>query len=105
MSLLQIVMSTGASFLFLTLVFRPIEMAFPARRGQRFFRPAFFTDLCFFLGQYLLWTGGVTWVLLHAGRWIGGILPAGFRPGVAAQPVWLQAIEVVVLSDFLVYWG
>jgi len=30
-------------------------MVFPAKTGQRFFRPAWLTDLCFFLGQYLIW--------------------------------------------------
>jgi hypothetical protein len=41
----------GVSFLFLMLVFRPLEIVFPAKPGQRFMRPAWLTDLCFFLGQ------------------------------------------------------
>ena len=52
-----LLLATAASFLFLTLVFRPIEWAFPAKPGQKFLRPHFFTDLCFFCGQYLLWNG------------------------------------------------
>jgi sterol desaturase/sphingolipid hydroxylase (fatty acid hydroxylase superfamily) len=105
MNLYAIVVSVGLSFLFLVLVFRPLELVFPAKRGQRFFRPAWFTDLCFFLGQYLLWTGLVAWVLLHFSHWLNGVMPFPFRRSVAAQPWWLQAIEVVVLSDFLIYWG
>jgi sterol desaturase/sphingolipid hydroxylase (fatty acid hydroxylase superfamily) len=105
MSLYALALSTGLSFLFLTLVFRPLESVFPAKRGQRFFRPAWFTDLCFFLGQYLLWGGLVLWVLSYFSQWLGGIIPEGFREAVASQPWWLQAIEVVVLSDFLIYWG
>lgn len=97
--------STAAAFIFLVLVFRPLEMAFPAKPGQRFFRPAWLTDLCFFLGQYLLWGGLVVWALLHFGGFLTGILPADFRAALAAQPWWLQAIEVVLLSDFFVYWG
>jgi sterol desaturase/sphingolipid hydroxylase (fatty acid hydroxylase superfamily) len=97
--------SAGLSFLFLFLVFRPLELAFPARKGQRFFRPAWVTDLCFFLGQYLLFTGAVFWVLARFGSWLDGVAPAGLRSAVAAQPWWLQAIEVVILSDFCVYWG
>ena len=46
------VLAAALSLLFLAVVFRPLEMAFPAKPGQRFFRPAWFTDLCFFLGQY-----------------------------------------------------
>ncbi|HEX4132071.1 MAG TPA: sterol desaturase family protein [Pirellulales bacterium] len=33
------------------------------------------------------------------------VLPTSFRAVVAAQSWWLQAIEVVVLSDFCIYWG
>lgn len=96
---------TALSFAFLVVVFRPLEMAFPARPGQRFFRPAWVTDLWFFLGQYLLWGGVVLWLLTHWGGWLAGMVPSDFRLAVASQPWWLQAIEVVVLSDFLIYWG
>ena len=75
------------------------------REGQRFFRPAFWTDLCFLLGQYLLWSGLVFWALNHFRGWRDGIVPAHFRAGVAAQSWWLQALEMVVLSDFLIYWA
>lgn len=98
-------LSTGASFLFLCLVFRPLEMAFPAKRGQRFFRPEWWTDLLFFLGQYLLWTSLVISLLVYGGDWLGRILPHDFRAAVASQPWWLQAVEVILLSDFFVYWG
>jgi sterol desaturase/sphingolipid hydroxylase (fatty acid hydroxylase superfamily) len=97
--------SAGISFLFLVLVFRPLEWAFPAKNGQRFFRPAWLTDLFFFLGQYFIWSGLVFWLLTRFGGWLGAILPTGFRAGVAAQSWWLQALEVIVLSDFFVYWG
>jgi sterol desaturase/sphingolipid hydroxylase (fatty acid hydroxylase superfamily) len=105
MNLYALAFSAGVSFLFLVLVFRPLEVAFPAKPGQRFFRPAWFTDLCFFLGQYLLWGGLVLWALSHFGGWLDGIIPGRFRHPVASQPWWLHAIEVVLLSDFLIYWG
>jgi sterol desaturase/sphingolipid hydroxylase (fatty acid hydroxylase superfamily) len=98
-------LSTAGSFLFLCLVFLPLEWAFPARRGQRFFRPAWWTDLCFFLGQYLLWSGLVLWLLTRFSGYLDGLMPAGFRQRVGAQPWWLQAIEVIALSDLCVYWG
>src|SRR5690242_9362511 len=90
--------SAGLSFLFLVVVFRPLELAFPAKPGQRFFRPAWVTDLCFFLGQYLLWSGLVLWALTYFRGWLQGLVPAEFRSAVAAQPFWLQVLEVVVLS-------
>jgi sterol desaturase/sphingolipid hydroxylase (fatty acid hydroxylase superfamily) len=105
MTIPMMALTTGLSLVFLVAIFRPLELAFPARPGQRFFRPAFFTDLCFLIGQYLLWSGLVFWLLVHFASWIDTAMPSGFRASVAAQPWWLQAIEVVLLSDLCVYWG
>ena len=44
-------------------------------------------------------------MLSHFSYWLGGIVPQTFRDGVAAQSWWLQVIEVVLLSDFLIYWA
>src|SRR5262245_32544203 len=98
-------LATAASLLFLAVLFRPLEMAFPARPGQRFFRPAWRVDLCFALGQYLLWNGLVVALLAAFGERLAAWMPSGFRAAVAAQPWWLQAVEVVLGSDLLVYWG
>jgi len=103
--LVPLIFSTGIFFFVLFLIFRPLELAFPAQKGQRFFRPAWITDLGFFLGQYFIWSGAVYWVLLHFDYWIHAWVPGSFRAGVASQPFWLQVIEVFVLSDFLIYWG
>src|SRR5437870_3247147 len=95
----------GISFLSLVAIFRPLELAFPAKLGQRFFRPAWLTDLSFAFGQFLLWNGLVLWTLSGLSRVVEGVLPLAFRQAVAAQPWWLQAVEVVLLSDFTIYWG
>jgi sterol desaturase/sphingolipid hydroxylase (fatty acid hydroxylase superfamily) len=44
-------------------------------------------------------------VLSSTRHWLDGIVPHRFRDAVALQPWWAQSIEVVLLSDFLVYWG
>src|SRR5229473_1330013 len=100
-----VVLNTGLLFLFLVLVFRPLEVVFPARPGQHFFRPEWFTDLCFFLGKHLFWTSLVLGALVYLSGWLNGIVPQDFRQAVASQPWWLQALEVIVLSDFCIYWG
>ncbi len=105
MTILSAIFATALSFGFLFLVFRPLEYCFPAKKGQRFFRPAWWTDLCFFLGQYLLWNAIVLWLLHHFGHWLGAAIPSGFRSSVGSQPFFLQAIEVILISDFCVYWG
>lgn len=105
MTFVHTLLAVGASFLFLCLVFRPLELVFPTKRGQKFLRPEFWTDVLFFLSQYLLWGGGVLWVLSRFGDSIDGFAPAAFRATVAGQPWWLQAIEVILLSDLFIYWG
>src|SRR4051812_46584927 len=101
-----LMLTTAASFLFLVLVFRPLELAFPARRGQRFLRPAWWTDLCFFLGQYLLWGGVVFWPLSRFGGWVAAaVVPATFRRGVAGAPWLFQAAAGGLLGGFPVFLG
>lgn len=97
--------SVGLSLLFLMAEFWPLEAAFPAKRGQKFFRPRWFTDLWFLLGQYLLWSWIVFWIMIQFSDWLDTVMPTGFRRAVAGQPWWLQTLEVVVLSDFCIYWG
>src|SRR5205085_5894004 len=41
----------------------------------------------------------------HFGGWLDGVVPYRFRHAVASQSWWLQAVEVVLLSDLLIYWG
>lgn len=105
MDLLTLALSTGLSLCFLALVFRPLELIFPAKPGQRFFRPEWFTDLGFFLGQYLLWSGLVLWTLAQFAQWVEGFMPRDVRMVVASQPWLLQVLGVVALSDLLIYWG
>lgn len=105
MTMPALLFSSGLSFLFLCLVFRPLEMAYPAKKHQQFFRREWTTDLCFFLGQYLLWGAAVLWVLTRFGGLLGTLVPATLRESVASQPWWLQAVEVMLLSDLFVYWG
>jgi len=98
------ILSVGVGFLLLAAIFRPLELAFAAKR-QAFFRPEWFLDLSFFLGQYLLWGGLVFLAIELLGSHLGGLLPHEWREAVASQPLWLQIAEVIVLGDFLLYWG
>jgi len=105
MNITGIILATAGSFLFLVLLFRPLEMAFPAKKGQRFLRPDWFTDLFFFLGQYLLWTGLVFAAIEYGSTWLNGIMPGGFREKVAPQPLWLRNIEGIRISALGIYWA
>lgn len=105
MNFLNLIIAAGASFVFLSLVFIPMEKVFPAKKGQKIFRKNWALDLCYFLGQYLLWNGIVLWLLNRFGGWLDNIAPQDLRSFVSDQPLWLQSIEVIVLSDLLIYWG
>jgi len=98
------ILAAGVSLVVLALVFRPLELLFPASK-QRFFRPEWWTDLLFFLGQYLVWGGLVFSGLGLLQGWLDTHVSSSFLQHVAAQPWWLQAVEVVIMSDFLIYWG
>lgn len=105
MNFVNALLATGVSLLFLALVFIPMEKAFPAKKEQKIFRPKWVLDLCYFVGQYLLWSGFVLKALSYLGNWIDKNISLTFRSPVAQQPLWLQAIEVLLLSDLLIYWG
>src|SRR5262245_36862513 len=99
-----LLLSTGASFLFLAVLLTPLEKLFPAKR-QKFFRPEWWTDLAFFLGQYLVWGGLMLGLLGLIKAQLHLLVPQSLRDAVAGQSWWLQAIEVIFLSDFFIYWG
>ncbi|MCA9322254.1 MAG: sterol desaturase family protein [Planctomycetes bacterium] len=94
----------ATSFLLLLVVFVPLERLFPAHR-QKILRKEWGTDLLFFSGQYLLWTAPVVAVLVFVHGRVDTLPLASLRSFVAAQPLWLQALEVVALCDLSIYWG
>jgi sterol desaturase/sphingolipid hydroxylase (fatty acid hydroxylase superfamily) len=105
MNFANILLATGASLLFLALVFIPMEKAFPAHPNQKIFRPKWILDLCYFIGQYLFWSSLVLKILNYFGFWFDKNISFAFRTSIAEQPIWLQGLEVLLLSDFLIYWG
>ena len=99
------ILTAGASFLVLFAIFRPLEQAFPAKPAQGFFRPHWTTDLAFLLGQYLLFNGAVLWVLGKLAPAIHAATPDAVRAWVGSLSGWVQFVLVVLLGDFLIYWG
>ena len=94
------------------LLFVAAERLWPSVRGQRFLRREFRTDLAYYFLSPLVnkVLGGLLAAALLApplllmGRDLNAnALRDGFGP-VALQPVWLQALEVLVLGDLLGYW-
>ncbi|MFK7741423.1 MAG: sterol desaturase family protein [Planctomycetota bacterium] len=92
------------SFAILTIVFLPLERLFAARR-QQFARRGFWADVCYFLGQYLLWNTPVVVAIV----WLHGQLEhlplASLQTSFAAWPWWLQFVCAFALSDAAIYWA
>lgn len=105
MSYINLILAAGASLFFLALMFIPLEKVFPAKPNQKIFRKFWFLDFCYFLGQYLFWSGLVLKILAFINNWFDTIISPSIRIPIMMQPIWLQAIEVLVLSDFIIYWG
>lgn len=103
--MLMLLAATALTFGLLLLAIRPLELVFPAKPEQRFFRPAWLTDICFFLGHHLWWGAVVLWVFVELRGWADWIVPGNFRAAVAEQAWWLQVVEVTLLSDFFMYWS
>jgi len=105
MDVFKLTEGIGISILFLLLVFVPMEKVFPAKPHQKILRPSWLLDLCFFLGQYILWGALALWVLSYFRIYLQDIVPLEFRQAVSRQSWYLQVLEVVLLSDFIIYWG
>lgn len=99
----RLLFDAAAGFLSLAVVFGALERAFPARRGQRFFRRAFGTDVLFFAGQYLAFAGLTTSALALLERALasGGLSLSAWSLG---EPLWLRVLVALMLGDVLVYW-
>jgi sterol desaturase/sphingolipid hydroxylase (fatty acid hydroxylase superfamily) len=99
------ILTAGASFLILFVMFRPLEWAYAAKPGQGFVRPHWWTDACYLLGQYLFFNGLVFWLLEKLRPWIHLGTPDAVRHWVGSLNLWLQVVLVVLAGDFLIYWG
>ena len=100
--MLATLLTALGSLALLSLAFGPLERAFPARPGQRVLRAGLAVDLCFFAGQYLVWSSVSLSLLLPAREILGGAL-GGFHATVAAWPFAVQAALAVVFGDLSVY--
>jgi len=96
---------TGVSLLILAFLFIPLEKVFPAKNNQSVFRKKWAVDLSYFLGQYLVWNSIVLALLNYFEAYVAIVLPKSFQSIIASQPFFIQCIEVVILSDVLLYWA
>ncbi len=106
----QGVVSLGLDWFVLNLLltgilFIPLEKLFGRLTEQPLFRSEWREDLFYFLFSsvlvqvltYLSLAPSMA-ILHHTGNW------GELRAGVAAQPLWLQVLAIMLLTDFMQYW-
>jgi sterol desaturase/sphingolipid hydroxylase (fatty acid hydroxylase superfamily) len=87
------------------LLFAPIERLVPRQARQRLFRPEWGEDLFYYLVSSMM-VQVLTFLALapsktavaHSHGW------DGFRAAVGAQPLALQVVEIMLLTDLVQYW-
>jgi sterol desaturase/sphingolipid hydroxylase (fatty acid hydroxylase superfamily) len=97
-------LAAAASFALLAAVFVPLERLFPACADQPIFRKQWGTDACFFLGQYLAFSGLAIAVLGAVARAADARLPPSMHLWGASAPPLLACAVAVLAGDVLVYW-
>ncbi len=91
-------------FIFVALIFIPLERFFALHKEQRVFRKGWFNDVIhFFVNQFLIQAGVfiIAVVLLIIFR---KAIDSSFQASVAAQPKWLQFIEALLIAEIVAYW-
>lgn len=93
------------------IVFSVIEKIFPFERGQKRLRKDVYVDVIYWLGAPLLYTTIASAMVLSGFYLIfAGDMEATWQflndgsQWANAMPIWLQAILVLILSDFSLYW-
>jgi lathosterol oxidase len=93
------------NLMFWCAVFIPLERWFALRREQPVFRHGWRTDLAYFFVSAL----AVQWVTIVTMRpaqvLFAWVLDEQWRVSIGQQPLWLQIIEILLITDFVQYWA
>ena len=106
----QPVISFGLDWLVLallanTLLFVAIEQLWPLRRDQHTFRSEWKLDMTYYVFNHLMVSVILLVTTMFSERLFGWAVNDTVQGWVRAQPVWLQAIEVLFVADLAQYWG
>lgn len=92
------------TLLLLALVFIPMERLFPKNPEQKTLRKGWTTDMKYFLFSHLGIQLISFFTVIPAQHFFAWLIDADFQRLVAAQPVWLQFVEILIVVDFTTYW-
>lgn len=88
----------------LGILFIPLERLFGLRTEQSIFRSDWRQDLFYFLVNSLLVQSLTFLSLTPATELVAHTHWTEMRAAIASQPIWLQVIEIMVLTDLTQYW-
>lgn len=92
------------NLLVLALVFVPLERLFPRIASQGVFRFGWTTDTAYFLVSHVA-VQSLTFVSLYPATTLAaGLGDPAWRAAIAAQPLWLQVLEIMLVGDLVQYW-
>jgi sterol desaturase/sphingolipid hydroxylase (fatty acid hydroxylase superfamily) len=101
-----VIVNATIAVVVLGIVFFPLELLRPVRRGQGFFRrPGFRTDLVHFVLTGTLATIAFLVAAVPVVLAIQALTPDALTDAVAAQPGWLQLLEALMLIELVGYWS
>jgi sterol desaturase/sphingolipid hydroxylase (fatty acid hydroxylase superfamily) len=90
-------------YLLVALIFIPLELVFPLRAQQKLLRRHWKNDLVNLLCNGVMIQLGL-FAAVNAMLWAVGLaVPHGVGEAVRAQPLWLQAIEAILIADIGFY--
>lgn len=92
-------------FFLAALIFIPVERLFAARRAQPTLRALWATDLVYVLVNGLVIRLALFSLFILAFAASPLLVPAAVLRAVAAQPTWLQFLEVLLIADLIFYLG
>lgn len=91
------------SLFFLALIFVPLERAFARLKDQRIFRRGWRADLAHFAVSHLLVQVTVLLTMLPAAIFFDWVVSDRLQAAVAAQPLALQFVEAMFVTDLFAY--
>jgi sterol desaturase/sphingolipid hydroxylase (fatty acid hydroxylase superfamily) len=87
------------------LVFLPLERLMPERREQGVLRAGWTTDLIYLLINGALIRLIMLFVVVALGKVVALLAPHDLRAWVGSQPIWVQAVALILIADFGFYWA
>src|SRR4051794_38347762 len=98
-NLLAIIASNFKYLLTMSIVFIPFERLFPLHPEQKIFRKNIWNDVVYVIvNAAMIGLGGMAAILAGV-LTFGQLVPSSLQSAVGAQPIWIQAIEVIILAD------